>query len=654
MENNTVDVSKQKDSPEDAEMRIDITNNFWKTVFIVLALGMVVFHLYTTIFGIFPALIQRSIHLGLALSFCYILLPFNKKAITQKRKVPWYDMILVTLSLFTTLYIPFIYSEIIERPNLWVSNIDAVNAFILLILLLEAGRRTVGWTFPIMVLFALVYTYFGPHFPGKWGHPGYDFSTILQTLYHSSNGVWGTMLGISATILAIFAIFGGTLIAIGAGNSFFKISQILTGGSRGGAAKVSVVSSGLFGMISGSAVSNVVTTGNFTIPSMKRNGFSAPFAGAVESTASTGGQIVPPILGAAAFIMAQTLGVEYLTIAIATIVPCLLYYFGVFMGVDLEARRQGIESIKKDKEKLHITSLALFIIPISVFMYFLFNRYTPSVGGAWAIFSGIVLFVLLKPKLPKENTKTLKSMGIGVTISSAKTVMQIAALLACAQIVISLISLTGVGVKLSSFVIGFAEESLFLALVLTAIICIILGMGLPTTAAYVIASSVLGPALIQLGIEPLVAHLFIFYFAIMATITPPVCAAVFLAAALANTGWWKTAVNAMKLALSAYIVPFAFVYSDSLLMMGPISERVTSTVTAFIGVFLITVASIGYIWRDLNFLLRIILGLAGILLITPVVTYSIIGFLIGGATLFFFWLFKVNKQDKQDEMLTGT
>ncbi|WP_257215752.1 TRAP transporter permease [Fredinandcohnia onubensis] len=634
----------------ESETKLDIKNPIWRIVIISLALGLVIFHLYTTIFGIFPALIQRSIHVGFALALCFALAPAKRSS--SRSHVPWYDVIFILLSICTTIYILLVYDQILENPLLWVSSIDQLFSVILLLLIIEAGRRTVGWTFPIMVLFSILYAYFGPYFPGIWGHQGFSLSVILQSLYHSSNGIWGMMVGISATILSIFAIFGATLIAIGAGESFFKISQMLTGGSRGGSAKVSIASSALFGMISGSAVSNVVTTGNFTIPTMKKTGFSSPFAGAVEAVASTGGQLVPPVLGAAAFIMAQILGIEYSTIAIATIIPAFLYYFGAFIGVDLEARKLGLKSDKSSswKDGFSIRSLALFVVPIGIFSYFLFTGYTPSLGGVWAIVAGLIVYMIFRPKtISGKSQKTTRKISVGISIASAKTVFQIAALLACAQIVVSLISMTGVGVKLSTFIIDFAQQNLFLGLVLTALVCIVLGMGLPTTAAYVIAASVLGPALIQLGLEPLVAHLFIFYFAIMSTITPPVCAAVFLAAGLADANWWKTAVNAMKLAVSAFVVPFAFVYSNSLLWMGPIADRIIATITAIGGVFFLTVASIGFLWKHIPIWIRLPLALAGILMVVPNLLYSIIGLIFGILLLFTHRVILKKKNSTQDE-----
>lgn len=615
----------------ESETKLEITSPLWRKFIIFIAIVLVAFHLYTTIFGIYPALIQRSIHIGLALALCFAMAPANRSS--ERKSIPWYDKVFIGLSIITTSYILIVYNQILENPLVWVGPIDQLFSVILILLILEAGRRTVGWTFPIMVIIAILYACFGPYFPGIWGHQGFSISVILQSLYHSSNGIWGMMVGISATILSIFAVFGATLIAIGAGESFFKISQFLTGGSRGGAAKVSVVSSALFGMISGSAVSNVVTTGNFTIPTMKKTGFSNPFAGAVEAVASTGGQLVPPVLGAAAFIMAQILGIEYSAIAIATIIPAFLYYFGAFIGVDLEARKLGIKSESGISRKdISIRSVALFVIPIGIFGYFLFAGYTPSLGGVWAIISGLLVFLLFRPK-SSENQKTPAKVGIGIAIASARTVLQIGALLACAQIVVSLISMTGVGVKLSTFIIDFSNQNLFLGLLLTAVVCIILGMGLPTTAAYVIAASVLGPALIQMGLEPLVAHLFVFYFAIISTITPPVCAAVFLAAGLADANWWKTAIDAMKLAVPAFVVPFAFVYSNSLLWMGPMSDRIIATLTAVGGVFFLTVASIGFIWSRVFIWLRIPLAIAGILLVIPNLLYSALGLCVGIAAL---------------------
>lgn len=601
----------------------------------LLSVAMVVFHVYTTLFGLFPALIQRSIHLGFALSLCFIL----KRAFGKRKfqTIPWYDTILVFLALISSGYVVLIYKDVVEDPLLWIGFLDKFLAIVIVILILEASRRAVGWTFLLMVLVLMAYAYWGPYFPGIWAHQGFSFDVILQILYHSSNGIWGMLLGISSTMLAIFAIFGATLTSIGVGDTFLEVAEAVSGSKVGGPAKVAVIASALFGMISGSAVANVATTGVFTIPAMKKVGFKPSFAGAVEAVASTGGQIMPPILGAGAFIMAEILGIPYLKIAIAALVPALLYFSSAFLTVHFEALKHGIlgdEKSSLERKRVFKSVRILFLfVPITVFLYFLMRGYTPSMGGVYAVFSTIALFlVFIRPPLFGENG--LLYIFKKLCREAGSTILEIAVLLASAQIVVSLISITGLGVKISDLIVSFGEGNLFLSLVLSALVSVILGMGLPTTAAYVLGASVLGPALINLGLPPLVAHLFIFYFSILSTITPPVCAAVFLGAGLAEANWLETGINAVKMALPAFIVPFAFVYSPTLLLLGSWFDVLSSTVTSFLGVFLLSLAVVGYFKWTLPLWSRFVLTLGGVMMIIPGYVSDLLGFIIGVFTIF--------------------
>ncbi|MCX8128453.1 MAG: TRAP transporter permease [Synergistetes bacterium] len=610
-------------------------NKVTETTVTFISVAMVIFHLYTTLFGLFPALIQRSIHLGFALSLCFIL----KRAFVKNklRIIPWYDIILVFLGLLSSGYVVLIYKDVVEDPLLWVGMLDKVLAIVAVILILEASRRAVGCTFLVMVLIFVAYAYWGPYFPGIWAHQGFSFDVILQILYHSSNGIWGMLLDISSTMLAIFAIFGATLTSIGVGDTFLKVAEAISGGRVGGPAKVAVVASALFGMISGSAVANVATTGVFTIPAMKKVGFKPSFAGAVEAVASTGGQIMPPILGAGAFIMSEIIGIPYLKIAVAALIPALLYFSSAFLTVHFEALKFGIlgdERAALEREKVFKSVRILFLfVPIFVFLYFLMRGYTPSIGGVYAIFSTLVLFLIfIRPPLLGESG--LLNIFKRICLEAGNTILEIAVLLASAQIVVSLIAMTGFGVKISDIIVSLGEGNLFLTLILSALVSIILGMGLPTTAAYVLGASVLGPALINLGLHPLVAHLFIFYFSILSTITPPVCAAVFLGAGLAEANWLETGINAVRMALPAFIVPFAFVYSPTLLLVGPWPKVFLSVVTSLLGVFLLSLAVVGYFKWTLPLWSRFVLALGGIMMIVPGYISDLLGFVIGILTLF--------------------
>jgi TRAP transporter 4TM/12TM fusion protein len=361
---------------------------------------------------------------------------------------------------------------------------------------------------------------------------------ILETIYLSTSGIWGIVTGVSATVVAGFLIFGSILYYTGGGEIFVDLAKGVAGRSYGGPAKVSCISSALFGTISGSAVANVVVDGVFNIPLMKRLGYRPEFAAAVEATASTGGQIMPPVMGAGAFIMAELIGISYLTIALAAVIPALLYYLGVTASVHFEAKKSNLERIPKDlipaMRKVLPRSAPLFI-PIAVLIYFLVQGYDPTTAVFWSILWESPAARYHSPPLLEKGKNMLAALG-----AAGKSIVLVAALCACAQIVIGMFNLSGLGIKVSEMIIGLSAGSKFLALFFTMIVCLILGMGVPTTAAYVLAASVAGPALVKLGVVSLAAHLFVFYFAIISAITPPVCAAVYAAAAIARSNWWKT------------------------------------------------------------------------------------------------------------------
>lgn len=600
-----------------------------------LSIALVLFQIYTAGFGVFPDVVQRSVHLFFVLTLCFMLRPATKKA--PKDKVPFYDLLLAVIAGCSTVYILFNYQKILWDPMQWVDPFDMIFAGCLVVLILEASRRTVGWTFPIMAIVLMLYACFGEYFPGIWGHENFTVSSILQNLYHSTSGIWGTMVGISATMLAMFGIFGAVLSATGGSQTFIKLGQILTGRSIGGSGKVTLIASGLFGMISGSAMANVVATGTFTIPLMKKEKFSDEWAAAVSAVGSTGGQIMPPIMGAGAFIMAQLIGVSYLDIAKAAIFPAILYYLGAFVAVHYTAKKSGIVG-SPTKEKVSLQESIIIFVPLLVFVIYLIRGYSVTVAAFYSTFAGFITCAIVYFVTSKNLPGTLKQTGKlahKVSMTGASSILDMASLLAGAQISITLISITGFGVKLSDIIVSVGQNNLFLCLVLSMLVCIILGMGLPTTAAYVLAAAILAPALTTLGLNVFIAHLFVFYFATLATITPPVCAAVFLSAGIAGANWVKTGFLSVLIALPAFVVPYTFAYNQAILLRGgDVLTILIAVITAVVGVYILGVAVAGYINKPLHILYRLALLVGGILLLIPNVLVSLIGLVVCAVILF--------------------
>lgn len=607
---------------------------FWKHVVTVLSVALVIFQIYTAGFGVFPDIVQRSVHLFFVLTMLYLLKPV-KKGVSMD-KVPWYDIVLSLVCMFCTGYMICIYNQILWDPSQWISGLDKVCAVVLTILILEASRRAVGLTFPIMAIFFLIYAFFGQKFPGTWAHKNFTFDQVFWNLYHTTNGIWGQMVGLSAGMLAMFGIFGAVLSITGGSQTFIKIAQKLTGKATGGPGKVALIASGLFGMISGSAMANVVATGTFTIPMMKDEGYDSEWSAAISAVGSTGGQIMPPIMGSAAFIMAQLIGVPYMSIAKAAILPALLYYLGAFVAVHYISKRLGIKG-KGVKAKLGKIELAIIFVPLVVFVAFLVAAYTVTKAAFYATVVGVVTTAVCDFLEEKQVVLTAKKTGkmcMNIATEGASSILSMAGLLAGAQISIALISQTGFGVKLSSMIVSLGQGHIFLCLVLSMVVCFILGMGLPPTAAYVLAAAILAPALITLSLPDMVAHLFVFYFSTIGAITPPVCAAVFLAAGIAESNWLKTGGLSVLLAIPAFLVPFTFAYNEALMLNGALAEIVVCAGTALIGVFFMGISIAGYLKQEMNMAIRVIMFIGGVLMFVPNNLSSIIGIVVCAGAYF--------------------
>jgi TRAP transporter 4TM/12TM fusion protein len=621
-----------------------------KVVIFITAILFSLFHLVTA--GVQPltSIIQASVHVGFGLFMTYLLYPTTSKS-NIKRIV---DYLFMVVALVTGAYVVLNVDRFIMDPFGYTS-LDILLGTLLIIVILDAARRTVGWSVPIMTVIMILYTAYGQWIPGEWGHGGMGWEFIVSGLYMTGTGIYGQTVLIVATTIAIFLIFGAALEATGASNSFMGLALKLTGRSTGGPAKVAVVSSAMFGTISGNTAANVVVTGSFTIPLMRRLNYPGYYAAAVETSSSTLGQIMPPIMGASAFIMAQFLGISYLNIIVAAIIPAVLFTLGIFMTVHFDAKKRNYGSIEildnetKEEEKIVIPSwkellnyknIGTLVLPIIVLLIFIGNGFTIQLACFYAVLICVGSFIFQDFKW--SGIKTRLTASIKVLVLGAQTMTIIVPLIACSQIIVSLLGKTGLAVKIGNLIVSLGSNSILLSLLAAAILALILGMGAPTTASYVLGASMAAPPLIALGIPPIAAHFFILYFAVVSAITPPVCSAAFIAAAMAEANWVKTALTAMRMSFAAFIVPFIFTYNSSLLLVeGTGSEVIIDIVTAILGVISFCAMSSGYFMRNSTIYERIILGIAAILLIVPVWYLSIIG-LVMLLIVFFIQYFGIN------------
>ena len=602
----------------------------------LVAAGYAVFHVWTAApwVGAYPDLIQRSVHLAFAFTLCFALYP-ARPGRSHARRPTVVDLFLTVAALAALGYVMRHYDWIMENPadSTWVG---VALGSLLTLAALEAARRTIGLTFPVLGTLGIAYAFLGPWIPGTWGHRGFSWTSIQESLFLSTQGILGAVTGISATLVAIFLVFGAVLYHTGGGETFVDLAKLIAGRSHGGPAKVSVFSSAFFGTISGSAVANVVVDGIFNIPLMKRMRYRPELAAAVEATASTGGQIMPPVMGAGAFIMAELLQISYVQVAVAAAVPALLYYLGCGAAVHFEARRLGLATIPPElmpraRDVFAWRRSAALFIPVIILTYFLLHGYTAGTSTFWSIIASLVIF--LASATSRMDARARGRAIVASLEAGGKGIVAVASLIAAAGIVIGMINLTGVGVKLSEFIIGASGTSLLAALVLAMVVCLILGMGLPTTAAYVLAASVVAPALVKLGALPIAAHLFVFYFAIISAITPPVCAAVYVAAAIARADWLRTGFIAVRLGLSAFIVPYMFVFAPALLWHGAWIETVWAAISACLGVIALSAGVMGFLRRPATWPERAALIVAALLLIKPGIYTDLLGLAIGASVL---------------------
>ncbi len=534
-----------------------------------LSLALALFVLYTSAFGVFDSLVQRAAFVALVVCVGVMQFPLVLPAPVRWLGVA-VDAAILAVALAACGYVVWNADEIMNSlPSAGPREIALAAGLVLVIL--ELSRRAIGLVFPAMVATGLAYAMLGQYVPGRLGHRGFDASFVAETLLLGDLGFWGSLVGVASTVIAAFTLFGSFLLHTGGGQAFMDLALRLSGRSTGGAAKIATVASGIFGMVSGSSVANVATTGNFTIPLMKRLGYPAALAGAVEAVASTGGQLAPPIMGAAAFIMAEILGIEYLRIAAAAILPAFLFYLGVFATVHIIARQQGLgrvpdEAIPAWRDVLRWRRLAPIVAAFAGLGYGIFAGHSLQT----AVFYGIVgtVAALLVARPGREAGETAPSIGrqlAGALDDGGKGMVIVGILLAGAQILVAMINLTGVGITLSSLIVGEGTMPTLVIGGVVAAVCMVMGMGIPTTAAYVLVASTLAPALVKVGVAPLAAHLFVFYYATLSVITPPVCVAVFVAAGIAQTPWLAVARHAVRLGAVTYVIPFLFLLYPGML-----------------------------------------------------------------------------------------
>ncbi|MDO5032887.1 TRAP transporter permease [Corynebacterium sp.] len=587
------------------------------------------YHMYTAYFGTPPVLIHRSVHVAMILVLAFALYPPFRKA--DRSKIPFYDVLLMLAAFATAGYVALFYDEIVRRAGV-PTTLDIVFAAILVVLVIEAARRITGWALPILAILFLLYSVFGREMPGLLRHRGYSWEKTLNFTYLTTEGIFGTAIGVAASYIFLFVLFGAVLQKSGMGKFFNDIALALAGQTRGGPAKVAVVASGFLGSINGAAVANVVTTGAFTIPMMKRVGYKPVFAGAVESSASVGGQILPPIMGAAAFIMAETLGMPYREIAIAAILPAVLYYLGVIAQVHLRATREGLKGISRDnlpavgevlKERGHL------MIPLLFLIYMLFFTGRTILFSALLTIIVTVIIAELRSTTRMSLVEILDSLALG-----AKTAVSVSIACAAVGIVVGVVTQTGFGVTLANAIVTVGAGNLLLSLALTMVACIILGMGLPSIPTYIITATMAAPALGQLGVEPLVAHMFVFYFGLFANITPPVALAAFAAAGISGADPVKTGFQSMRLSLAGYIIPFIFVFNPAMLLQDvTLSGALLVIVTGTVGVLMLSVAVEGHLMVRANPVVRTIFGAAALTMMAPNLMTDLIGAGLGAVAV---------------------
>ena len=598
---------------------------------VIISVAFVLFQLYATLSGRIPAQILRASHLAFVQALAFLLFPAFKHL--PRNTLPLHDVLLAIVGAACWIYIVINFQQLVRRAGAY-TPLDITVGAIGILVLIESCRRIVGLPILIIAVAFICYAFAGPYLPGFLNHRGYSFQRVVSHLFFNTEGIMGTPIGACSTFIFLFILFGALLESTGIGQFFIDMCNAIAGGASGGPAKVAVLSSALLGTVSGSSVSNTVGSGSFTIPMMKKLGYKGEFAGAVEAAASTGGQLMPPIMGAAAFLMAESLGMPYITIVKAAIIPALLYFTGIFITVHLEAKKLGLKGMPKDELPKFLPLFlrkGYMVLPLLVIIVFLCMGRTAVYAALMGIVSALLIGIVssfVDMAQGKKPSFTINEV-VNIMCAAARNIISVAIACAMAGIIIGIVTLTGIGLKFGAGLISISHGIVFITLFLTMISSIILGMGAPTTANYLITSTITAGAIIGLGIEPLAAHMFAFYFGIIADVTPPVALAAIAGAAIAKAKPIRTAFQATKLAVGAFIIPYMFVFNPQMLMINAsVGNVIWIVFTALIGMFGVSSALEGYVFRRTGMAERVLFLVGGLLCIIPESRTDIVGLLI--------------------------
>lgn len=592
----------------------------YSVVISVIAIAFSLFQLYTAAFGVLPAQIQRAVHLGFGVLLAYLLYPASRRGI---RKLAWYDVVLAVVGAFVMSYLVWNFKALLVRAGAY-TTVDIIIGTIGILLVLEATRRVVGIPILVVVCCFLAYAYFGRYVPGFFQHRGASIERLVGHMFFTTEGMFGIPLGVSSTFIFLFILFGAFLEKTGIGQFFIDIANSIAGHAAGGPAKVAVITSAFEGTVSGSSVANTVGSGSFTIPMMKKLGYRPEFAAAVEASASTGGQLMPPIMGAAAFLMAEFIGVPYLQIVKAAVIPAILYFTGVFIVVHLEAKKTGLRGLPRERMPRFwriMRERGQLFLPLVAIIYLLVEGSTPMKAALW----GLVVAVLAS--CISRSTRMKPQDILAALEQGARNALGVVIACAAAGMIVGTVTLTGLGLKLANGLILLARGQLLPTLFFTMLTSLVLGMGAPTTANYVITSTIAAPALLKLGVPVIAAHMFAFYFGIVADVTPPVALAAFAGSGIAKSNPLRTGVESTKLSIAAFLVPYFFVYSPSLLLLGGAHGLETARVVlgAVIGMIGVGAALEGWLVTRTRVIERPLLLVSGLMLIHPHLTTDVVG-----------------------------
>ena len=622
-----------------AEARSTPVQRGWHGAITTLALVLAGFHVYTAYAGPFYAIAQRAFHVGMATALVFLV---SRPVARRTRWTLIADGLMAAVGLGITAYVIEQRFRILrELGYADPTALDTALGYVMVGLLLEASRRVIGWEFTALTVAFLAYGMVGPWLPGVFEHQGFPLKTLIDTSFLNPMGMYGGLTAVSATVIAVYVLFGSILLATGGASAFLNLALIAAGRVRGGAAQVAVIASGIMGMINGSAVANVATTGAMTIPMMKRQGYPAQFAGAVEAAAASGGQIMPPIMGAGAFVMAEILGIPSLKIAKMAAIPAVLYYAVIAATVYFEACKRGLKPVAaRDIPRVRDIGREMLVlaIPLAALSYFLFMLYTPRYAGFWAIATCLGVYFGFRLLYDRDlglggRAKDGVRHVVDGCREGAGTAAVIGVLVAGSQIMVAVMGLTGVGLKFSELIFSAAGGNVFLGFVIAAVISLILGTGLPTVPSYIITVAVVGPALERMGVQPIVIHMFSFYYACMSGLTPPVAGTSFVAAGLARANVWSTSWESCRLAMAGFLVPFLFAFHPQIFGIGSIVDIALAIVFGVFGCVLLAAAMARHWIYPLAWWQQVLLAAAGMLAMTPVLLTDLIGVALAAITL---------------------